>query len=234
VTRGAIRETKGECSLRLASWNVGTLNGKLLELVDVLRKRKVQVACLQETRWKGQKGGEFNGYKLWYSGSDGSKNGVGFLVARELKENVVEVRRFNDRIMLMRLVLGEDVVAVVSAYAPQVGLGEQEKKDFWDRLDEVVGAIPRDEKICIGGDFNGHIGKENDGFPTVHGGFGYGTRNASGGDLLDFAVAHDLGILNSFFRKRDSHLITFSSGGRDTQIDYLLMRRGDRSRWMDC
>ena len=36
--------------IRLASLNVGTLNGKFLELVDVLRKRKVDMACIQETR----------------------------------------------------------------------------------------------------------------------------------------------------------------------------------------
>ncbi|XP_076906061.1 uncharacterized protein LOC143562019 [Bidens hawaiensis] len=68
----------------------------------------------------------------------------------------------------------------------------------------------------------------------VHGGFGFRDRNEPGRDLLDFAVAHDLGILNSFFRKRDSNLITFTSGGRNTQIDYILMRQQDRRRWRDC
>ncbi|KAD6455119.1 hypothetical protein E3N88_09825 [Mikania micrantha] len=51
--------------------------------------------------------------------------------------------------------------------------------------------------------------------------------------LLELAVAHDLGIINSFFKKRDSHLITFRSGERDTQIDYLMMRRSDSCRWWD-
>ncbi|XP_076954466.1 uncharacterized protein LOC143628907 [Bidens hawaiensis] len=211
-----------------------TLNGKLLEVVDALKRRRVQIACLQETRWKGQRGDERNGYKLNYSGSDGAKNGVGFLVALEVYKNVVEVIRYNDRVMVLRLVLGEEVVAVVCAYAPHVGLGDREKTEFWDRLDIVVRAIPRKEKIFIGGDFNGHIGEESDGFQSVHGGFGFGVRNDPGRDLLEFLVAHDLSILNSFFRKRDSHLITFSSGGHHTQIDYLLTRREDRRWWQDC
>ncbi|XP_076941504.1 uncharacterized protein LOC143611092 [Bidens hawaiensis] len=46
-------------------------------------------------------------------------------------------------------------------------------------------------------------------------------------------MAHDLSIINSFFRKRDSHLITFSSG-HNTQIDYLLTRQEDRRWWQDC
>ncbi|XP_076949655.1 uncharacterized protein LOC143622363 [Bidens hawaiensis] len=136
--------------------------------------------------------------------------------------------------MMLRLVLGEKVVAVVCVYAPHVGLGDWEKREFWDCLDIVVRAIPRQEKIFIGGDFNGHIGKESDGFQSVHGGFGFGVRNDPGRDLLEFSVVDDLSILNSFFRKRDSHLITFSSGGHHTQTEYLLTRREDRRWWQDC
>ncbi|XP_076907295.1 uncharacterized protein LOC143563687 [Bidens hawaiensis] len=136
--------------------------------------------------------------------------------------------RHNDRIMMLRLVLREVVVAVVCAYAPHAELGDQEKREFWECLDAIVRDILRDERICIGGDFNGHIGKNNDGFQSVQGGFSFGDMNDTGVDLLDFAVAHELGIINSFFKKRESHLITFSSGGRNTQIDYLLMRQGDR------
>ncbi|XP_021979762.1 craniofacial development protein 2-like [Helianthus annuus] len=125
-------------------------------------------------------------------------------------------------------------MVVICVYAPHMGLGDQEKREFWDRLDVVVRAVPREERIFISGDFNGHIGKDSDGFQSADGGFGFGDRNEPGRELLEFAVAHDLGIINSFFRKRVSHLITFSSGGRNTQIDYLLMKREDRRWWRDC
>ncbi|GJU34122.1 cleavage/polyadenylation specificity factor, 25kDa subunit [Tanacetum coccineum] len=55
--------------IRVGSWNVGSLTGKLLELVDTLERRKVDIACFQETKWKGASNREANGYKLWYSGS---------------------------------------------------------------------------------------------------------------------------------------------------------------------
>ncbi|XP_076884675.1 uncharacterized protein LOC143533939 [Bidens hawaiensis] len=153
-------------TLRVASWNVGSLNGKLLELVDVLKRHRVQIACLQETRWKGHRGTECNGYKLWYSGSNEAKNGVGFLVAKKLLTSVVEVIRHNDRILVLRLVLGEVVVAVVCAYAPHAELGDQEKREFWEFLYAIVRDILRDERICIEGDFKGHIGEDNDGFQS--------------------------------------------------------------------
>ncbi|XP_022007985.1 uncharacterized protein LOC110907294 [Helianthus annuus] len=195
---------------------------------------RVQIAYLQETRWKGNRWGEYNGYKLLYSESEGAKNGVGFLVSLKYHRNVIEVTRYNDRIMALILVLGEEVVMMVCTYAPNVRLGDLEKREFQDCLDLVVRAIRREERIFIGGDLNGHIGKDNDGYQSIHWGSGFGERNESGRNLLEFAVAHDLGILNSFFRKRDMHLITFSSGVQNTQMDYLLTRQVNGRWWKDC
>ena len=39
--------------LRFGSWNVGSMVGRSMEIVDELRKRKVDVCCVQETRWSG-------------------------------------------------------------------------------------------------------------------------------------------------------------------------------------
>ncbi|XP_076909447.1 uncharacterized protein LOC143566706 [Bidens hawaiensis] len=152
-------------------------NGDALGKFSAQAMRWVMDASIYGTRWKGQRGVERNGYKLLHSGADGAKNGVGFLVAIELHKNVIEVKRYNDRVMVLRLVLGVEVVVVVCAYAPHVELGDQEKREFWDCLNGVVRAISREETIFIGGDFNGHIGKESYGFQIVHGGFGFGDRN---------------------------------------------------------
>ena len=41
------------------------------------------------------------------------------------------------------------------------------------------------------------------GFEVVHGGFGYGSRNQEGEEVLDFAVAFDLMIANTFFKREN-------------------------------
>lgn len=41
-----------EREIQFATWNVGTLIGKSMELCDTI-KRKVNIACLQETKRKG-------------------------------------------------------------------------------------------------------------------------------------------------------------------------------------
>ncbi|GJT06547.1 craniofacial development protein 2 [Tanacetum coccineum] len=201
--------------------------GKLLELVDALERHKVDIACFQETKWKGSSNKEGNGYKIWYSGSPTARNGVGVILKACLKDKVVHVNRCSDRIISLTLVIDGETINVISAYAPQVGLSEVEKKTFWDSLDKVVGEFPTDQRLILGGDLNGHIGATTEGYAGVHGGFGYGVRNEEGRVILDFATAHDLGVVNSYLKKRGHHLITFQSGGRCTKIDYLFVRRGD-------
>ena len=55
-----------------------------------------------------------------------------------------------------------------------------------------------------------------------------------GVSILDFAVAYELSIVNYYFRKREEHLVTFSSGSARTQIDYFLVRANSRRWCRDC
>ena len=59
--------------------------------------------------------------------------GIGILIDRSLKNGVVEVRRQGDRIILIRLVVGDSVLNVISAYAPQVGLSENHQDTILGR-----------------------------------------------------------------------------------------------------
>ncbi|XP_071712410.1 uncharacterized protein [Rutidosis leptorrhynchoides] len=234
---GAARSRRGRdfrVRIRVGSWNVGSLTSKSRELVETLLKSKVDILCVQETRWKGEEAVDIGDYKLWFSGSRVARNGVGIFIGPRHKDNIVGVGRCSDRIMSVRLVIQEESYMVICAYAPHAGLGEEEKSRFWESLDEVVRSCPADHRLLIGGDLNGHIGTISDGYAGVHGGFGYGVRNEEGRSILEFAVAHDLVVANSFFRKTEAHLATFHSGGHSTQIDYLLLRKGDLRTCRDC
>lgn len=91
---------------------------------------------------------------------------------------VVEVRRVNDRMMIIKLAsCGRADFNIISAYAPQAGLDKEVKKHFWEELDEVVRGIPHTNKLFLGGDFNGHIGTTSRGYDDVHGSFVFGNRN---------------------------------------------------------
>jgi hypothetical protein len=134
----------------------------------------------------------------------------------------------------VKLLVGDLIFNVISAYAPQIGLNESVKMQFWEKLDALVSSVPISEKLFIGGDLNVHVSSTRVGFGGVHGGFGYGSRNQEGEGILNFALAYDLIIANTLFRKRVSHLVTFSSGQHYSQIDFILLRREDRRICLDC
>lgn len=59
------------------------------------------------------------------------------------------------------------------------------------------------------------------------GGRSFGIRNKCGHMAVDFAETFDMAVVNTFFRKQDTHLITYTSGGHNIQVDSWLTRRSD-------
>ncbi len=45
--------------------------------------------------------------------------------------------------------------------------------------------------------------------------------------ILDCVETHDLAVTNMYFKKRSTHLATYTSGGHVTQIDYWMVQRQD-------
>ncbi|KAK3516441.1 hypothetical protein QTP70_013289 [Hemibagrus guttatus] len=100
-----------------------------------MERRKVDILCVQETRWKGSKARSIGaGFKKIYYGVDSNRNGVGVVLKEEFVRNVLEV-----------------------------GCELEEKERFWSELDEVMESIPTGERVVIGADFNGHVGEGNRG-----------------------------------------------------------------------
>ncbi|EYC25573.1 hypothetical protein Y032_0011g1280 [Ancylostoma ceylanicum] len=220
--------------MRLATLNVGTLTARSRELASSLRSRHVDVCCIQETRWKGSKCVEIgDGYKLMYHGTT-DRNGVGIVISEALRNHVTSIDCISDRLMAVKVDTGKTVMRIISAYAPQVGCTSEEKSSFYEDLEQYVHTIGDEEVLLLGGDLNGHVGEEREGFNRWHGGYGYGMRNEEGQRILEFAAVSDLIIANTQFRKRKSHLVTFASGGREAQIDFWMLRRRDRNILVDA
>ncbi|XP_071713345.1 uncharacterized protein [Rutidosis leptorrhynchoides] len=235
-SHGYLRSCPSSSGGRFVGFRSGNRVAKPVRFVGFRSGNRVAkpVRIRAETRWKGRGAVKIQDYKLWFSGSRAARNGVGILIGPPYNKNVVDVSRRGDRIMSVRLVIQEVTYTVISAYALHAGLGAAEKRHFWESLNEVVRMCHPDHRLLIGGDLNGHIGTNAEGYQGAHGGFGYGVRNEEGLYILDFVVAHDLVVANSFFKKTNAQLATFHSGGHCTQIDYLLLRKGDLRSCGDC
>ncbi|MCJ8736373.1 hypothetical protein PDJAM_G00257620 [Pangasius djambal] len=211
------------------------MTGKGRELADMMERRKVDILCVQETRWKGSKARSIGaGFKLFYYGVDSKRNGIGVVLKEEFVRNVLEVKRVSDRVMSLKLEIEGVMLKVVSGYAPQVGCELEEKERFWSELDEVIESIPTGGRVVIGADFNGHVGEGYTGDEEVMGKFGVKERNLEGQMVVDFAKRMDMAVVNTYFQKREEHRVTYKIGGRSTQVDYILCRRGSLKEISDC
>ena len=205
------------------------------ELADMMEQRNVDILCLQETKWIGSKARNIGGgCKIFYSGAEGRKNGIGIVLREELAESVLEVKRVSDRLMAMKLEVNGFILNIVSAYAPQVNYSMEEKNDFWEDLDGLIESISIEERIVLGADLNGHVGEVNIGNKGIMGRYGAGTRNKEGSMVVEFGKRMDLAIVNTYFKKKDEHRVTYKSGGKSTQVDYVMCRRRNLKEMCDC
>ena len=88
-------------NFRVGTLNVNTLKGRVCEVVETLSRRKVDLCCVQETRYWGGHcrmiTGKDSRYKLFWSGNSKGTAGVGVFVAEKWIEKVFEVKRVSDR-----------------------------------------------------------------------------------------------------------------------------------------
>ena len=150
---------------------MGTMEGKALEVVDMMKRRKMEVLCVQETKWKGDRAWKMaEGYKMLHAGGDGRSNGrsngVGIIVNgdppvivnADISKEVVRVERWQGRIIAIWMMIRQQMVCVICVYGPQTGRTEAEKKAFREEVERLAGLSDGQTMLCVAGDFNEHIG----------------------------------------------------------------------------
>ena len=104
--------------LRFATANIGTMVRRSAEVADMMFRRNVSVAGLQEVRYKNQgtkmiRGGD-GVYKFYWNGESSGHGGVGIMVRMDLVSYVIEVRRVTTRIIALELAIENEIVTVLS------------------------------------------------------------------------------------------------------------------------
>jgi len=103
------------------------------------------------------------------------------------------------------------------------GKPDEEKESFGDKVFHLVSCVPQNEMVVFAGDMNGHIGSSN-------GGFGYGSRNADGSRILEFADWLNLVICNTLFMKQEAKLVTYVAGPVKSTVDYIMVQQEDKAK----
>ncbi|VDO19305.1 unnamed protein product [Heligmosomoides polygyrus] len=197
-----VQKFRNVSKARVTTLNVGTLSDRSFELAETLERKKIDLCAVQETRWSCSKSRDIG-------------RGYNAVLCGSFKTTssvgIIVSEQFRDAIASVERF--NDRLMKVSL------------------LDEKTAKVPSQDVIIVAGDLNGHVGAAKDGY-GCHGGLGFGSRNADGERILEYAESHDL--VNNRFRKRESHLISFYSGNSKTQIDFVLVRNRDQGLVADA
>ena len=77
-------------------------------------------------------------YRIFYSGGDKNRRGVGLIVAEEVLRSVMMVESISERIIIMRLMMKPMNILIVQIYAPCEDEEEEEKDQFYEALDQTL------------------------------------------------------------------------------------------------
>ena len=92
----------------------------------------------------------------------------------------------------------------------------EEKNNFWQDLDGLIESVSK-QKIVLGAGLNGHVGEGNIRNEEIMGRYGAETRNKEGLMVVNFAKRMDLAIVNTYFKKKAEHRMTYKSGEKSTK-----------------
>ncbi|XP_071642962.1 craniofacial development protein 2-like [Temnothorax longispinosus] len=121
----------------------------------------VDILGLSETHLKDSGHFETGNENMIFLAGNGEKsnNGVGFIVAKNLRDCVLGYEAIDDRIIRIRIGARPHTLNIVQVYAPTTECTEEEISDFYAKLETVCRVRPRKETTVLLGDFNAKVGE---------------------------------------------------------------------------
>jgi exonuclease III len=218
-------------------WNVRSLGSKEPELIEEATKYRLDIVGVSETKFKGNGSRDLDkGWKLFYSGLNDpfahAHAGVGILISPRMAEQVIEWIPISERLAVLRIKIGSRNLALVQIYAPN---DEKEYNPFLEKVAEALETVPPTDSAMLIGDFNAHVGNDDQTWRGVIGRNGSSDFNHNGRLLLDFCACNGLSIMNTYFEHRDVHKYTWyrETCGQKSLIDFAVVSADLKSRVID-
>ena len=89
---------------------------------------------------------------------------VGVFIAERLIDSVVDVVRVIEGIMYVKMMIGKQILNIVSVYVPHMGLRAEEKVDLWAALS--LCSLEFLSKLAFS--LNGHVVIDTDGYGDLN------------------------------------------------------------------
>jgi exonuclease III len=132
--------------LRLATWNVRSLyrSGSLRNTINEVRKYKIAIAAIQETKWNKLTPQAFtsNGYNIYTSSlANNHEFGTAFLVDSKFNHMVKNFTPFNERLCVINY-------SLINIHAPTNDSKKEAKNQFYAQLERAYAACLQTKKLA--------------------------------------------------------------------------------------
>ncbi|XP_056643832.1 craniofacial development protein 2-like [Diorhabda sublineata] len=203
--------------MRIGCWNVTSFNNKDQEILLEIKRHKLDICALSETKKKGKGNSKYGNYILIYNGKNKNEratSGVGLLLHESYENQIRNIIYVNDRILQATINLQKSRPTHISIYAPDSSKTQADIDIFYQTLQTVLDGIPNHDGIIILGDFNARIGDEL--IPGIKNRFNEETINES-----DYVITNK-NIHPT--RIQDTRSLTSANAGTNHQLVMAKMR----------
>lgn len=173
------------------------------ELEQELLNLKWEIIGLAETRRKGVQLKQLpSGHVLYTRGEEErSIRGVGFLVNKSIKDQVVQYEGESSRVASLTLKVNSRYeLQVLQVYAPMSSQSDEEVEELCEEIARSMEKKKSHFKFIMG-NFNAKVGQHHKSNGTTVGQFGIGERDIRGTRLIQFTTSKNLKIANTHFKK---------------------------------
>ena len=213
--------------LLLGNWNILTLTGKELELVEEAKRYHLDIIGVSSTT-KRRGSGTVDldgGWKLFYSGADPSmsvQTGVGILTSSRLSDCVSDWIPLGSRVCMLKLKVLDWSLCLLQVYASNA---TSEYHTFVNEVNDALLRVSVTESTVLMGDFNAHVGTDTDTWKGVIGKHGVTGLNVTGRYLLQLCYSNGLRIMNTFFQHGEVHKYKWYRPSMDQKslIDFCIV-----------
>ena len=218
--------------LRIASWNVRTMYeaGKCHQVLTEMKRYRLHILGISESHWiqSGQKR-LGTGEHILYSSREEKphREGVALIISKQAWKTFRGWEAHGPRILWASFSTGSRKVNIniVQIYAPTNDAEDEDKDDFYGRLQGVMDRLPAKDVNIVMGDANAKVGEDPTGYETIMGRHGLGTMNENGERFAEFCSINGLTIGGTIFPHKQIHKATWRSpdGKTENQIDHICI-----------
>ena len=207
--------------------------GKRAQVLAKMQRNKLHILGVSETHWNRSGQQHLGTGELFiFSGheEDGPhRQGVGLLLSKAAKKTLRGWESHGPRIIRASFSTRTRHINlnIVQVYAPTNEAEDEDKEDFYNRLQSILTKLPNKDINIVMGDLNAKVGEDNRNYEQVMGKHGLGAVNDNRDRLLACCVYNKLAIGGTVFPHKKIHKATWVSpdGQTENQIDHFCISR---------